>query len=680
MLIQLAAVGVLFFGAKTAKNAMQGEYLAKELTTTDPAAEDDKIPAIKKIEDEKKFLDSAQEYFSDKKNSAAFIGLSLSTMGFAFKSLNAVSLPFTLFASKNIFQTAYAHAKEGKVSIFTLIALSTTGIFFIPAGFFLASFVTNLFIWSNKVSESLTEKSRQKISDIFEKTPEYVWLVVDNVETKTPYEQIKAGDTLVVYAGNIIPADGEIIEGVAVVDQHALTGEFQPVEKELGDTVFSSTILLSGKIYIKVESAGSETTVAKIATILNNTVDFKSNVQMRSEKISSKLVMPALVGGIVAMPFLGFNSALAAINSHPKEKMSLTAPISTLNYLNIAIKHNILIKDGRSLEMLNDVDMIVFDKTGTLTEEQPYVGQVYSLGHYSETEILTYAAAAEYRQHHPLAKAIVNEAEQRDIEIPVIDDAEYKLGHGVTVVVQGKTIRVGSARFMEAENLVLSDLLTQQQTNSQNEGYTLVMVAIDDQVCGAIELLPKIRDEIPEIIHYLHKHGKKTCIISGDHDTPTRKLAEKLGIDEYFAQVLPQGKAEIIKELQEEGYTVCYVGDGINDAIALKQANVAVSLNGASSIAVDTAEVILMDHGLSHLPLLFGITEKYQKNMNMTLAIMLVPAAISIGGVFLLHYGLAQTIVFNMVGLVGGMTNAMLPALKHNVEDLEQKSDIKRIS
>ncbi|MCP4699426.1 MAG: heavy metal translocating P-type ATPase [Gammaproteobacteria bacterium] len=671
MIIELAAIaGLLFAGfkkAKKAKTVVEGDYIPKDdagtdltsVIATDSAADDAMVPAKPKIP-----LSSKTDSFR-KRKIAALSALGLSFAGFVFSPLNLLSIPFVLYAYKDMFEITYVQLKQGKASVPTLISLTTIGVFFIPAGFFLVSLVANLFIWSIKLADTLTEKSRQKITDIFEKKSEYVWLVAGDAEIKTPYEQIKPGDILAVQAGSVIPVDGVIVKGMAAIDQHLLTGESRPVEKEVGDTAFSSTILLSGKIHLKVEQAGAETTVAKITSILNNTVDFKSNVQMRSEELAQTLVMPALAASAIAMPLLGLNTALAVLNSHPKEKIAFVAPISALNYLNIAIKHNILIKDGRSLEMLNTVDTVVFDKTGTLTEEQPYVGSIYCSEHYHEDEILAYTAAAEYKQTHPLAKAILHKAEKRGIKLPPIDETECKLGYGVAVMIHHKKIHVGSARFMQTEKLEIPAFLLRQQADSQKQGYTLVMVAVDGEVCGGIELLPKIRPEAKEVIHYLKACGKKTYIISGDHETPTKILAEKLEIDEYVAQVLPQDKAEIIKGLQEQGRVVCYVGDGINDSIALKQAQVAVSLSGASTIAVDTAEVILMDKGLAHLPLLFGVAEKYNKNMDMTLTLMLMPAAISVGGAFLLHYGLAQTIGLNMLGLAGGLVNAMLPRLSH---------------
>ncbi len=667
MVLQLAALaGLLFAGLKKTETIIhvEGQYLAKN----DPMAEDVTVFAsdaeVAFVPPLTAALQTAKNEAFYRTHAAALSALALSTAGFAYAPLAVLSLPFVLYAFRDLFKITYLQLQNKKITTYTLITLVTLGTFFISGGFFLASLVAVLFIWSIRLTDMMTEKSRQNIADLFEKTPEYVWLVVNNAEVKTPYAQIQRGDIVVVQAGNPIPVDGIIVEGMATVDQHILTGEAQPVEKEAGDAVFSSTILLAGKIYVRVEQAGADTTVAKITQILNNTVDFKSSVQMRSERLSQELVMPALVGGIVAAPLLGLNGALAVINSHPKERMAFVAPISTLNYINIAILRNILIKDGRSLELINTVDTVVFDKTGTLTEERPMVGKIHALPPYDNTMILALAAAAEHRQTHPLAKAIIEAAEQAGIVPPPLEEGEYKVGFGVAVRVVGRKIRVGSARFMTMEGLEIPQALRQDQQEASVQGHTLVLVAIDGQVYGCIQLLPRVRPEALTVLQYLKKLGKKTCIISGDHETPTRNLAQQLGVDQYFAQVLPQDKAAIIEQLQAQGHVVCYVGDGINDSIALKQAQVSISLGNASTLAQDTAAIILMDHGISHLPELFTIAERYKKNMDITLLILLTPAVIGLGGVFLLHYGLAQTIALNLLGLVGGVANAMWPVLQ----------------
>ncbi|NJO16154.1 MAG: heavy metal translocating P-type ATPase [Thioploca sp.] len=602
---------------------------------------------------------------------AAYLALILSSIGLHFPVFNLLAFPLVLYAISHIYQIAFFDLKQGRVSTATLISITAAGTIFIRGGAFLGSLITLLVIWSRQLAATLAAKSKQELAYIFEKTPDYVWVMVAGVEVKTPYDKLQLGDIVAVHAGNTIPADGIIVEGMATVDQHVLTGEAQPVEKASGDEVFSSTLVLSGKLYFKVKRAGAETTAAKITHILNNTTDFKSDVQLRSEKLSRALITPALVGGALALPLLGANSALAVINAHPKEKMGIIGPISILNHFNIALKHNILIKDGRSLELLHGVDTVVFDKTGTLTEEQPYVGRIHHLSHFHEDEILAYAAAAEYQQTHPLAKAILHEAKQRDIKLSPVEDSEYRLGYGVIVTINRQRIHVGSQRFMQTEGLEVPKMLLRQQQHAQQDGHTLIMIAVANKVCGAIELLPMVRPEAYEVIHYLKQAGKRTYIISGDHATPTANLAKKLRIDDYFAEVLPQDKAEIIKQLQAQGRSVCYVGDGINDSIALKQAQVSVSLSGASEIARDTAEIILLDKGLTHLPLLFELAEQFRSNMNTTFAIMLIPAAIGAGGAFFLHFGLAQTIALNMLALVGSLGNATLPLLRSKLEALE---------
>ena len=284
---------------------------------------------------------------------------------------------------------------------------------------------------------------------------------------------------------------------------------------------------------------------------------------------------------------------------------------------------------------------------------------------------MRYAAAAEYKQTHPLAQAILHEAEQRGIEPPQQTGAEYRMGFGLLVEVEGRRVHVGSERFMHQENIAVPAAIQEQQRLAQEDGYTLVMVALDQELIGAIELLPTLRPEIKTIIANLKQHHniKHTYIISGDGEIPTRKLAEELGIDHYFAQVLPQDKAARIQELQEQGHFVCYVGDGINDAIALKTAQVSISLRGASTIAIDTAQIVLMDAGLEHLERLFGLARQFNRNMNTTFAILLVPVALGMTGAFLFHFGIVQTVVLNLTGLAVGLGNVMSPLLLQHTEN-----------
>lgn len=596
---------------------------------------------------------------------SASAALACATAGaLIYAPLSLLSVPFLVYSTLDVHKHSFKLLKQGKVGTETLISITLLGALIIQR-FFIGSLICLAVRYANRLTSRITDESRAHLSSMFEQQMENVWILVDKVEMQIPFEQLKVNDTVIVQSGEMIPADGVVIDGMASVDQHILTGEANPVEREAGDGVFASTLVLSGKIYIRVEKAGEDCTVAKIADILNQTVDFKSTTQLRAEKVSKDLVKPALIVSGLALPFWGFTGALAVINAHPKNKIMIIAPLTVLNYLNLAAKNGILIKDGRSLELLTQVDTIVFDKTGTLTEEQPYVGAVHCCAEEDETAVLCYAAAAEYKQKHPLARAILAAAEQRDIALPTVKDSECHMGYGVLVHTDSEDIHVGSARFMEISGIVIPADIIVQLTHCHQQGHSLVMVAVNKKLIGAVELWPTVRSEAKQVIAQLkaRKNITSTYIISGDHEIPTQKLANELGIDHHFAGVLPAQKAELIDKLKEEGRFVCYIGDGINDSIALKKSHVSISLSGASTIATDTAQIVLMDKGIGHLDTLFNLGEDFKRNMDDSLSIMLTPAIIGVGGVFLLGFGLPQTLFLNLAGLAFGVNNAMHPKL-----------------
>lgn len=596
---------------------------------------------------------------------SAVIALGFASGGLFYAPLAFGSIPFILYSSQFVIREAYVLIKKGKIDIETLVSTSVIGTILLKR-FFIASLAIFFFKLSFKLTALVINDSRHQLVDIFSQTTESVWVLVDGTEMNIPFHEIKVGDIIIVRAGDAIPVDGRIFAGMATVDQHILTGEAMPVEKGVGEEVFAMTLVLSGQLQIKVEKAGEESTVAKINQILNSTSDFKSSTQLRAERFSRNLINPTLIASGVALPIVGFNGALGVLESHPTNTLISIAPISILKHLNLAYQQGILIKDGRSLELLNKVDTIVFDKTGTLTEEQPHTEAIHCFANYSENEVLSYAGTAEYKQTHPLAKAILAEARKRNIVIAEPSHCEYKLGYGLMGTLQKQLIHVGSARFMTDKGISLPAELQTLQDKSHEEGYSLVIVALDKQVVGAIELLPTMRAEAKQVIRLLKNRPniKSTYIISGDNEIPTRKLAKELGIDHYFAQTLPENKASIIEQLQKEGHFVCYVGDGINDSIALKTAQVSISLTGASKIATDTAQVILMDHGIGHLSLLFDLAENLNANMNTLLTLMIAPCILGVSGVFLLGFGITQVLILDIIGTLAAIGYALFPVPK----------------
>lgn len=523
--------------------------------------------------------------------------------------------------------------------------------------------------WSLSVARKLVEKtednSKKMLLNIFGKQPRFVWLCLDGIEVETPLEKLKVNDIIIVHTGETVPVDGEVVEGMAMIDQHTLTGESAPAEKIKGDRVLASTTVLAGKIRVSVTSAGEETTSAKLARILNDTAGYKLHSQSQGEKLADKAVVPTLALGAFGLATRGINSAAAIVNCDLGSGIRMAAPIAMLSSLTLCAQHGILVKDGRALEVMRNVDTFLFDKTGTLTRERPEVGRVLTFGDYSGQQILQWAAAAEDKFSHPIAKAILDKFKSLGLPMPATDDSKYHVGYGITVDVDGHKVRVGSARFMQHEGLSLPAELDQEMENVHDEGHSLIMVGVDNALGGAIEMRAADRAEAEEVIAGLRARGAKhLAIISGDHDRPTRRLAEKLGMDRYFAEVLPQDKAKYVEILQKEGRTVCFIGDGVNDSIALKKANVSISLRGASSIATDTAQVVFMEESLVKLLQLHDISRDLQQNINRSWGLILGPNLICIGGALFGGFGVMHSMVFNQIGGLLALGNGLLPLRK----------------
>ncbi|MGB0387908.1 MAG: heavy metal translocating P-type ATPase [Ardenticatenaceae bacterium] len=568
--------------------------------------------------------------------------------------------------------TYHAIVKERRANLDVLMTAIGAGA--LVGGFF---FVLALGNWYACLIRWLLSKtsndSRKSLVNLFGEVPRLVWVMVDGVQVEVPFEELQIGDQVVVVAGQMIPVDGTISTGVASIDQQMLTGEGQPAERSIGEPVFASTVVLSGQITVRVEQTGSETVAAQIGQILNTTADFNLSINLRVESFLSKVVPGLFVLSAAAFPWLGLNGALAVLWGCPGYRALILGPMGMLNYLHILSRQGILIKNGHSLERLNDIDTIVFDKTGTLTEEVPVVSQIFGCSYpsgLSEDQLLTYAAAAEYRQTHPIARAILQAADMRQLEVPQIDHTHYEVGYGLKVNLNERVIRVGSERFMQMCGITIPLEIKKEQARCHAEGYSLVYVAIDEQLGGVIELVPTIRPEVKEVIRTLRERGLKLYIISGDHEAPTRRLAQELGIS-YSANTLPEKKADLVKQLQkapkghDKGRSVCFIGDGINDAIALKQANVSISLRGATTIAMDTADIVLMDGSLSQLVDLFELAQEFNQNLNRNFMITIIPETIGIAGTLLFGWGLSTAVIFKGLLWFPQLSHVMLPLYKH---------------
>jgi Cu2+-exporting ATPase len=541
-----------------------------------------------------------------------------------------------------------------------------TSIIALAFGQYVAMGIGNFFYFLGDKIIVITQRHSQKIlTNTLEQLPSMVWCLRDNVEIEISLDNVHINDIIVVTIGEIIPIDGTIINGNAMIDQHALTGEQQPAEKSIGERVLASTLVISGKIWIKTEKTWKETTVFKIDQILNDSSQFKTQIQLQGETWADKIILPFQGMFLLTTAIYGPLVGLVVLSAHFGNRIRILAPLETFTHLKLASQKSILVKDGCALESLMKVDTILFDKTGTLTNKEFKVGKIILCNNYREDELLTYAAAAECKMTHPIAKAILSKAKASKLTLPDIDDSRYQVGYGITVIIENQVIKVGSIRFMKMEGIVPPDKIKKAMAYAHTKGHSLVMVAVNSCLIGAIELQPIVRSEVKQLINNLRRHGiKHIAIVSGDHKHPTKKLAEELGMDNYFYDILPQDKARIVEQLQKEGKSVCFVGDGINDTIAMKKADVSISLTGASSIATDVAEVVLMDGTLHHLIDLFEISKKLESNLRTSFGLTLVPTVINLSGAFFFNLGFTTAIIIKNIVFFVGLGHALLPMIK----------------
>ncbi len=541
----------------------------------------------------------------------------------------------------------------------------------VTAQYFALSLGMCLYYFAKKIQSKTRAHAEQEIFELFDNKPRVAWLLKDGIELEIPVDEVKINDVIMINAGEVIPIDGVVIHGDGIVDQSILTGESKPVEKIKGDRVLASTILLAGKIQAQVEKTGTETIISNIGKILNDSIEFKTEVQSKSEVWAEQAAVPFLVMGVAAFPLLGIGGATVIFRSTFSASIDLIASLEVLSHLRFAYAHGIFIKDGRALEKLHDVDAILFDKTGTLTKGSFEVSRIISYqNEYANADILRYAAIAEHKLNHPIAVAIVDKAQELELNTDVNTDSNYHIGYGVTVSFEGKTLKVGSERFMQSNDIILSERIQSDMQAAHEAACSFILMAEGETVIGALELQATLRPEVHQIIEDIKRMGgRDTYIVSGDHQQATAQLAGLLDIDHYYSDVLPENKAEIVERLQQEGKTVCFVGDGVNDSIAMSKADVSISLRGASSVATDVSQVIFMDGTLVNFSRLFDLSEHLNQKLRRGLFYTMTPSGFNIATAVFLNANLLSAILvdygFLMTGLLQTMKEKKIEFIEH---------------
>ncbi|MBL7053660.1 cadmium-translocating P-type ATPase [Patescibacteria group bacterium] len=465
-----------------------------------------------------------------------------------------------------------------------------------------------IFINLGKYLEAITKgKTSQAIKKLIGLQPKQAIILKDNQEVKIDVSEVKVNDIILIKPGAKIPVDGIIIDGYSSVDEKMITGESIPVEKNINEQVIGGTINKTGFLKFKATKIGKDTMLSQIIETVEKAMGSKPPIQLLADKTALYFVPAVIFIAIIALTtwlLLGksFAFALTAfvavlIIACPCA-LGLATPTAIMVGTGLAAKYGILIKSSQALEKAKNVDFIIFDKTGTLTKGEPTVTDIIKITqNTNEQTILQLAASIEKYSEHPLAQAIINKAKEKQINLLEAKNFQAILGKGIKADINNQTILLGKPALIK-ENQINIDLIEKKLQNLEASGKTCVILSVDKKIHGIIAIADTLKEYSQLAIAKLHKLNKKTGIITGDNIMVGQAIAKQLGMDKVLADVLPSDKAAEIAKLQKQGYKVCMVGDGINDAPALAQADIGIALGSGSDIAVETGEIVLIKDDL----------------------------------------------------------------------------------
>ena len=451
-------------------------------------------------------------------------------------------------------------------------------------------------------------KSRRGSSDalhaLFNLVPPKARLIRNGSEIEIPTSEVARGDLIVLRPGDRVPVDGEIVEGTTSVDESLVTGESLPVEKTPGSQIVGGSVNGAGSVKFKATGVGEETTLARIAKLVATAQNSKAPGQRLADKAASYLVILAVGAGVATfvgwrwgagVPFVtALTFAISAIVIACPDALGLATPTVVAVGTGLGARHNILIKDAATLESASRITAVAFDKTGTLTEGKPRVVDVVTAAGTDEDQAMALLAAAERGSSHPLAAAVLEEAKRRKLNAEgQVEGFANVSGHGLKAVIGGKKVMVGSARFLADESIDVSPL-AEGMARLMSAGRTLILFAIDGKAAMVVGVTDPIKPSAKRALAELRKLGIQTAMISGDNRAVADTVGKAVGIDRVFAEVLPQDKAEHVKTLQKEGKFVAMVGDGVNDAPALAQADIGIAIGAGTDVAIEAAKIVLM--------------------------------------------------------------------------------------
>ncbi len=468
-----------------------------------------------------------------------------------------------------------------------------------------AGVIISLILLGNYLETISKGKTSEAIKKLMGLSPKTAIIIVDNKEVITPIEEVKVGDIIIVKPGEKIPVDGIVIEGTTHIDESMLTGESIPIKKDIGDKVVGATINKNGTIKFKTNKVGKDTVLSQIIKLVEDAQNTKAPIAKIADTISGYFVPTVIIIAIIAG--IGWYLYTGSLNFSLEIFISvlviacpcalgLATPTAIMVGTGKGAEHGILIKSGGALEIIHKVDTVIFDKTGTITEGSPKVTDIITTDEFSEEKVLQITASAEKGSEHPLGEAIINKAIERNIDILKYKTFTAIPGHGIEVEIEDDLILIGNKKLMDDRHIEVS--IEAKANRLANEGKTPIYIGINNKLAGIIAIADVIKANSKKAIQRLHDMGLEVVMLTGDNQITADAIGNQVGIDKILAEVLPEDKANQVKELQSQGKNIAMVGDGINDAPALAQAEVGIAIGSGTDVAIESADVVLMRNDL----------------------------------------------------------------------------------
>ncbi|MDJ0508022.1 MAG: heavy metal translocating P-type ATPase [Crocosphaera sp.] len=519
------------------------------------------------------------------------------------------------------------------------------------------------------IREKTARSTEAKTSNLLDTIGNFAWVEREGKIISIESNTVQVEEIVVVYPGEKIPVDGIVIKGRATIDQQQLTGESMPIVAQQDTYVYASTLLRSGEIRIKCERVGQKTRAAASFNLLQKAPVHDTRMANYAANLAEQLMMPSLLLAAIMLTVTRDASRVASILTLDfVTGIRVSMPTAFLGALNHTTRHGILVRSGRTLELLSEIDTIVFDKTGTLTQGDIKVVQIETVAQGLEPDkVLQIAASAEQRITHPVAEAIANYAQGKKIEILPRQAWDYEVGLGMVATIDGKTVLVGSQKLLTSKGVTIIETVKMQE----NADLSPVYVAYDGICQGIIYYNDPLRPQSAKLIHHLQQnYGMEVHLLTGDNQKRATEVAKQLNIDpsQVHAEAFPEDKAKIVQALHHEGKTVAFVGDGLNDSVALAYADVSISFENGSEIARETADVVLMNNDLSDLLEAIAIAQQTKQLITQNTVMVVAPNMAALGLATTIGLNpLLATLIHNGTAIMAGL-NSLRPLVQHKLE------------